>query len=308
MKLTDRILGSLVMGVIRLLALLPLGISQSIGSLLGMLLNRLNTRGAMVTNTNLELCLSQLSAQEREAMVRQSLIHTARTVLETPAAWLGSYDRILGWIKEIENEDLLDRALEEGRGVLILLPHIGNWELANVYFASRGGNQTGLYAPPSQAYLKPLMSEVRHRFGNELVPTTVKGIATLFKRLKEGRVVVVLPDQVPASGEFAPFFGVDALTDVLVPRMVKRARPVVLSCVIKRLGVGEGFRMTFIEAHPDIYSDDLKAALRGVNLSVEACVKVAPEQYQWEYKRFKERPSGEWHLYTYGKEKPWQHP
>jgi len=250
-----------------------------------------------------------LPAAERARLARESLQHTGQMLMETPAAWLGNKRRILGWIREVAGEDILFDAIEANDGVIVILPHMGNWELINVYLSEhdRHDEFVGLYAPPNQDYLKKLMSEVRSRFGNEMVPTTVKGIARLFRRLRQGKLVVVLPDQVPASGEFAPFFGVEALTDVLILRMLRKnpgAR--VLCCTIERLPRAEGFRIIFESAHPDIHAGDDAAALAGMNKTVEASIRHAPAQYQWEYKRFKERPPGELRVYNYSND-PWTH-
>ncbi|MCB1692800.1 MAG: lysophospholipid acyltransferase family protein [Pseudomonadales bacterium] len=302
MRITDQIAGRAITGLMWLFSLMPLGLSQVLGRRIGDLIFKLDTRGAKVTRTNLEVCMPALSSMEREAMVRRSLQQTGMMMMETPASWLGGYDRVLGWIQKVEGETLLDEAMASGKGVIVILPHIGNWELINVYMASKGGNQTGLYAPPNQDYLKPLMSTIRNRFGNDLVPTTKKGIATLFRRLQEGSLVVVLPDQVPASGKFVPFFGEDALTDVLITRLLRRSQATVLCCVIERLPGAKGFMIHFTKAHEDIYASDEDVALLGLNKSVEACVQMAPDQYQWEYKRYKERPPGNVRLYNYDNE------
>jgi KDO2-lipid IV(A) lauroyltransferase len=298
MNLGDRATGALVYAFVRLVSFVPLGASQAIGRCIGRINVALNARGTRVTRTNLELCMPGLSEAARSQLMRDSLKHTGQMLMETPATWLGSRRRIMGWIRNVENEELIREPLAEGRGVIVILPHIGNWELINVYLAQRIGRVTGLYAPPRRDLLKPLMRKVRSRFGNELVPTTVKGIGTLFRRLKEGRVVVVLPDQVPATGKFAPFFGHDALTDILITRMLAKSEARVVCCVIKRLPDARGFDVLLRAAHPDIYSGDPYVALVGMNRSVEACVREAPEQYQWEYKRFKERPAGKLRLYT----------
>ena len=299
MRLRDHLIGKIVMLLMRLLALMPLRLSQAVGKAIGSLSWRLDMRSAKITKTNINECFPQLPVEERSRLARQSLRHTGMMLMETPATWLGSRDRVLGWITAVKNADLLDAAIAAEKGVLVILPHIGNWELVNVYLASKKSNCTGLYAPPAKAYLKELMSTIRGRFGNELVPTTVKGLATLIRRLEQGSIVVVLPDQVPASGEFAPFFGIDTLTDVLVPRLITRVQPRVLCCVIRRLPGAKGFEMSFNEPHPDIYASDKAVALTGMNLSVEACVHLAPDQYQWEYKRFKERPPGMKRLYNF---------
>ncbi len=310
MKWRHRIAGWIIYGLIRVVAMLPLAVSQRLGGLVGSLVALFDTRGAKVTRANLALCMPELEERERELMVRESLKQTGQTMMETPVAWLGRSGRILKWIRGVENEELLDKALAGDGGVVILLPHTGNWELINVFLADKNKvkAQTGLYAPPNQDYLKRLMSEVRARFGNELVPTTVKGIATLYRRLKAGGLIVVLPDQVPASGEFAPFFGEQALTDVLIPRLLRRAPgTVVLTCTIMRLPAARGFRIIFDPADPGIYANDTKVALTALNRSVETAVQHAPPQYQWEYKRFKERPAGERRIYNFNNEPDTHH-
>ena len=55
-----------------------------------------------------------------------------------------------------------------------------------------------------------------------------------------------------------------------------------------RLPRGEGFELVFRPADPDIYSDDLETSVAAMNRSIEHCVRDRPEQYQWEYKRFKD--------------------
>ena len=190
------------------------------------------------------------------------------------------------------------------------LRRIGNYELINAYMSQheRQKEFVGLYAPPNKDYLKKLVSEVRLRFGNTMVPTTVKGIATMLKSMKSGKLVLLLPDQVPASGEFAPFFGEDTLTDVVGVRMLERCPGAkAFTCAIERLPGSEGFVIHFDDAHPDVYSSDRATALRGLNASVEACVRRFPAQYQWEYKRFKVRPSGKPRIYNFRQEPPFNH-
>jgi len=298
--------GFCVTAAMRLVSLLPLPVSQACGKLIGWCIYLLNARAAKVTATNIDVCMPHLSNKQQAELARRSLLHTGQMLMETPAAWLGQPDRIGRWIRQVENESLFEAALAARQGVIVLLPHIGNWELVNVYMASRGSYVTGLYAPPNKAWLKGIMAEVRSRFGNELVPTSIKGIATLYRRLNEGKIVVILPDQVPASGGFAPFFGVQALTDKLIPRLLERTNARVVCCVIRRLPRAKGFDALFSDPDPEIYAHDPMVSLAALNRSIENCVRQAPDQYQWEYKRFKERPVGKLRLYNY-KNEPWTH-
>jgi KDO2-lipid IV(A) lauroyltransferase len=59
-----------------------------------------------------------------------------------------------------------------------------------------------------------------------------------------------------------------------------------------RVGRGKGFRIVFRAADPEIYAKDLSVSLAAMNRGVEAFVRECPQQYQWEYKRFKVQPEG----------------
>ncbi|HJP52498.1 MAG TPA: lysophospholipid acyltransferase family protein [Pseudomonadales bacterium] len=287
---------SLVKVTLWFLAGLPLGWSRWIGSWIGRFNYLLATRASKVTHENLALCFPHFSMEVRKNLARRSLIHTGQTMMETPAVWLGEVNRVKSWITQVKNEDLLDVAIESGKGVIVLLPHVGNWEMFNVYFSTKG-RMTALYQPPRQEFLKPVMQEVRSNFGNDLVPTTVKGISRLYRSLEQGNVVTVLPDQVPLNGEYCPFFGQLALTDVLVSRLIKKTGAVAISCIVVRQK--SGFQVCFKEVNTKIYSKELSESLQGLNSSIEASVQDHLEQYQWEYKRFRERPGGQKKLYKF---------
>jgi KDO2-lipid IV(A) lauroyltransferase len=143
------------------------------------------------------------------------------------------------------------------------------------------------------------MADIRGRFGNEIVPTTRRGITRLYRSLGNGEVVTILPDQVPESGDYVNFFGEKALTDRLISRLLAKTGAQVVCCFIKRLPRNEGFTVCFREPDVDVYSTDNLVSMAGVNKSVEACVREAPAQYQWEYKRFRERPAGKLRIYNY---------
>jgi Kdo2-lipid IVA lauroyltransferase/acyltransferase len=280
-------------------SILPRTLSQAIGKLIGWVNYRFDTRAAKVTRVNVSLCLPEQTAEQSKRLVFDSLIHTGQTMMETPAVWLGARRRVDSWISDTSNETLLTDAMRAGQGVIVLLPHLGNWELFNVYFA-RLGSMTALYQPPRQAYLRPMMREIRQNFGNELVSPSVKGLSRLYRCLEDGGVVTVLPDQIPASGAFSAFFGVQALTDKLIPRLIRKTGATVVVVNVVRQPDGT-FHIVCSRPDSGIYDEDLAVALRAMNLAVETSVLPAPAQYQWEYKRFRERPAGEKKVYRFNK-------
>lgn len=299
-EIRDKLAASLAMVVLRLMSWFPLRLSQTVGRFIGIVNYLANSRLSKVTRENISICFPEMDEPEQKALIRASLRETGKTLMETPATWLGGFDRLNSWICDVENEHILDNAIAEGGGVIIMLPHIGNWELFNAYYARRG-TMTALYSPPRQHYLVGIMKEIRNRYGNTLVPTNVKGIATLYRCLDRGQVVTILPDQVPRTGVYAPFFGVEALTDHLVSRLLQKTNARAVCAYVRRCRDKSGFNIVFVQPSEGIYSNDTTTSAIALNKTIEACVKDTPAQYQWEYKRFKERPRGERKLYRFNR-------
>jgi Kdo2-lipid IVA lauroyltransferase/acyltransferase len=116
----------------------------------------------------------------------------------------------------------------------------------------------------------------------------------LFKRLNDGGVVGILPDQQPKAGEgeFAPFFGVQALTMTLLPRLAARSGATVLFGYCERIDAGPGFRLRFEAAPSQLADRDPAIGVRALNAAIEAIARREPSQYQWTYKRYTLRPPG----------------
>jgi Kdo2-lipid IVA lauroyltransferase/acyltransferase len=294
----------IVSAILKGISTLPLSVDRILGRLIGRLGLLFQTRAAKVTRENIAFCLPHLSPSEQQTLVKKSLGHTATMLFEMPYAWLGDQKKLSASLLSVENEALLDRAMAADRGLIILLPHVGNWEMFNIFFSQKG-QMTALYQPPRQEYLRKFMQEVRESFGNELVPTNAKGILRLYKTLTSGGVVTILPDQVPQKGEYIDFFGQKALTDVLVSRLIKKTNAIALCCTVTRQD--NGFLVRFSEPDSDLYSINIDDSLAGLNRSIEASVSPFLDQYQWEYKRFRERPAGEKKLYKFDGEQDFYH-
>jgi len=155
-----------------------------------------------------------------------------------------------------------------------------------------------LYKPGRHADVEDMLLEKRRRAGARLVPATSAGLRTMFKFLRSGKTVALLADQEPTLGEgqFAPYFGIETLTGVLVPRMAQRTGITVLFVTCERVKGGR-YRVHLFKADEAIYDKDMRAATTAVNHGIEQCIEVATEQYLWAYKRFRNRPDGEKSLY-----------
>lgn len=267
--------------------------ARRVGAGLGWLLWRLPNQFRDNSWRNVRRCFPELSAERQGELVRKSLLSTALTVTETGATFHWPMDKIIELEESAEGADLIETNLAQGRGVLTLGPHVGNWEYLAHSLTRRYG-LIGLYRPPRIAELDRYLRQRRERLGAEMYPANAGGLRKLARALERGRVVGILPDQEPLKqhGVFAPFFGVPALTMNLVAGLVRRYDPLVIYGFAQRTEAG-GFRIRVWEAPEGLGDpDDCRAATQ-LNRGVEQCVRACPEQYMWSYRRFRTRPAEE---------------
>lgn len=283
----------LIAGLLRLVSFLPLRAAQFIGEWLGLLAWKLGGKSRKVTDTNIRICLPELSPEKQRQLSKNSMAHTGMTAAEIPLMWEWPVEKCLALIKETHGLELVDNALASGKGLILLAPHLGNWELIGLLFSSRY-KMAALYSPPHIKEFEDYMIKVRGRLGSELVRGDRRGLIRLIEILKEGGVAGILPDQSPRgkTNVYAPFFGMDVMTMTLVTKLAQKTGANVLVTYAERLPKGDGFKIVVTEAEQGITESDLVAGATALNLSVEKVVRMAPEQYQWEYKRLRHRPPG----------------
>lgn len=292
--------GWLAATILKLAGRLPLRWSRRLGRLAGRVAVLAGTvglgDGLRISRINLQLCYPAMDPAERERLARRSLVNSVVTGFEVATLWRQPWQQSRAQLLALRNEHLLRDALDVGRGAIVLVPHIGNWEIFGQYLPTVAPT-TSLYAPPKIAALDPIIRAGRESTGARLVPTDVRGVRQLLKGLKAGEIVGILPDQEPdrSSGDMAPFFGRPALTMTLVHSLLQRTGCRCLFGFGKR--VKGGFELVFLPAEQAIYSEERKVSLAALNRGVEACIAQAPEQYQWEYKRFRKQPEGRNWLY-----------
>jgi len=279
---------------LQLFAWLPLPANHLAGTLLGWLAWRLPTRAKRITQRNLERCYPGLAPSDRNRLALDSLVETGKTATEMGPLWLWREQRIRRLIRQVSGEQHLRDALLRGKGVILAIPHLGAWEVVGLY-CSLHHPVTALYRPPRLQQMDTVVRQGRERFGARLVPTSAAGVRALYKALGKGEVVCILPDQVPSAGQgvFAPFFGILANTMTLLPRLGRKFGSEVIFCYAERLPQGEGFHIHFLPAPTGILDTDPQCSAAALNRGVEQCVRTLPQQYQWSYKRFRNRPPGE---------------
>jgi KDO2-lipid IV(A) lauroyltransferase len=286
------ITASLILGATRICSALPFAWSRRLGRLAGAGLAAVPSTMRKVVDLNLRLCFPQMPDDERRALVARVLAENAATMVELASIWRWPSGRLLELVDGIDGWELFERARSGGRGTLLLLPHLGNWEFPNA-FMMQHTQIVSLYRPPRIAELDGFMRHARERTGATMVPASAAGMRPLLRALRDDRTVVIFPDQEPmqAHGVHAPFFGVPALTMTLVAQLIRRTGCGVLFGIAER--TRRGFRMRGISPPGGLDDADDVAAATALNQGIEACVQCRPEQYFWSYKRFMTAPPGE---------------
>lgn len=282
-------------GLIRLVSFLPLPAAQALGAAIGKMMWFTDT--ARVSKINLRLCYPNYSEKEIELLARESLISLGKLYAEMGMSFMWSVDKVQDLIVKIEGLEHLEKAMEEENGIIFNVPHLGNWEVMTIFFR-RYFNMTAMYKPAKIPALDDFIYKTRVRVGIDLVPADSGGVKSLFRVLKNKGIIGVLPDQEPGlkGGVFAPLFGQTALTGKLVCKMASKSSAAILFAYAKRLDNGR-FRVVLKPGNEQIRNTDEVAAATALNASIEECVNDCPEQYQWNYKRFRRQPEGRSNFY-----------
>jgi KDO2-lipid IV(A) lauroyltransferase len=220
--------------------------------------------------------------------VSGAVAHAGRMTTELPRVWFGAHVP-LRW----QGTDCLERALQGGRGIVFLTPHLGCFEITAPSIAQRYQDRMGpltvLYRPARQPRLAKLVESARQRPGLAAVPTNLSGVRLMIKALRQGHAVGLLPDQVPPEGmgHWAPFFGRDAYTMTLGARLAQQTGATVILVWGERLSWGRGYTLHLRDLKAPL-SDQLEAAVAQINQEMERLIRECPQQYLWAYARYKQ--------------------
>lgn len=265
----------------RMFAYCPLWLLHVLGSLLGWLawLFSASYRHRFLANAK--------QAGYDFAHIWPAIGQAGRMSLELPRLWLGRMPSVT-----LSGHEHLVRAYAAGRGVMILTPHLGCFEMVAQAIVKHHGETDGpmtvLFRPARKPALGRIMEEARSRANLITAPTTLSGVRQLLRALKQGECVGLLPDQVPPNGMgvWTDFFGKPAYTMTFAARMAQQSGASVVLSWGERLSLGRGYRVHFMPL-PAALSDDLEAAVGQINQAMESLIRQCPTQYLWGYARYK---------------------
>ncbi|MBT8520399.1 lysophospholipid acyltransferase family protein [Polynucleobacter paneuropaeus] len=275
----------LIKPILVLIAALPLCIVQIIGACLGLL-------AYIGSSSYRELFRSQYDAVITSHRLQSRLWSAvmASGQLFSDSLWIWRNPKQALGLVEIQNWELVEAAINEGHGLVMLTPHLGGFEIIPRVLAQHFP-ATILYRPSRQNWLNSIVEEGRAYPNMHFVPTNLNGVRQMTRALSKGEAIGILPDQVPSGGDgvWVPFFGRPAYTSPLPARLANRNKTPVIMFTAKRKNLGQGWLMQATCLAP--FSENANLAATEMNQAIEHAILKAPEQFIWAYNRYK-HPAG----------------
>lgn len=278
---------SRVIALFKVLARLPLPVLHAAGIVLGWVIYWSPGRHAGRMRRNIDDSGLCMPGQDCARLRRRAIVESGKAITELLAIWLRPYASVLKLVRGTTGWAHIEDALAAGRGVILMSPHIGCFELISLYYASQHPF-TAMYKPPRDPLLARLMRMGRERGQAVLVPTDLSGVRALLAALKRHEAIGILPDQVASEGDgvWAPFLGRPAYTPTLVVNLQRKTGAAVFFVAAERLAWGRGYHLHVMPLEDGFPEDKVAAATR-INQAVEAILRRFPAQYMWTYNRHK---------------------
>lgn len=292
-KKSTKLKGLLILGLIRFNYWLPHFLSYAIGLLIAKLGRASNSKITRVIRRNIELCFPDLEASQAEKLLFDTQRQNAYMTKEFATAWLAPRAKIERHFTAAEGASLLDELVADKQPVILAVPHIGNWEYLWQWLQFNYPI-IGMYQPAKFDKVDKLVLDARQRFGGRVFPTDAKGIMGLLRSLKQGKVMMILPDQAPREGAgiYSPFYGHPAYTMTLLHKFVSKTKAKLLFASCLRQANGRDFKIHIEQPNFDYDSTKVEDFNVAMNQQIEQIIDRTPAQYQWTYKRFKRQPEG----------------
>ena len=281
-----------------IILILPYRVSVFLGSFFGGLAYRVLAKYRNITLDNLR---SVFKSEKSDTEIRQIAGDVFCNIGRTTAEYLGSQKlnkKSIIQLVEDKGTDNLKRVFSEGKGVIGITGHIGNWEMAAAYIVALGFNVVviarRIYYPPYNKFLVSL----RNAKGVEMLYRDDKNILKkCLEVLRSNKLLAILPDQDVDSvnGVFVDFFGRPAYTPAgPVKLAMLSGAPIMPMFMVRKNG---GFRYIaeepiYVEKSSDRKQDIIKYTQIWSGV-FEKYIREYPSQWAWMHKRWKTQPKVE---------------
>jgi Kdo2-lipid IVA lauroyltransferase/acyltransferase len=267
--------------------------AQRVGAVLGLVVLKLTGYRKAVTRDNLTHAFPELATDERERIMRAAYRNYGIAIVEM--MWAYSQDRArLAPLVTLKNTELLDGALQRGKGVVLLSAHYGSWELllssVRLHLPKK---VTAIAQRQRNELVDAFIDKARRRFNTVTVPMG-PAVREVLSALQKNEIVLILGDQSgPRESVFIPFFGRPSATHRGAAAFALRTGAAVLLLLLVRQGDGR-YIGTFQEVDTSGLNgsrDDQVTALTIRHAALlEQEIRRHPDHWLWMHKRWKHTP------------------
>ena len=272
----------------RLISLLPYKAVLCLGKLLGPLYYRIAAKQRRRASDQLQESLA-ISPAEADRIVRSLFVKLGQTFLEVMYMPALTPDNIKQYVT-IENRHYLADALQEGKGVVFLTAHVGNWEWLGASLAMDGFPMTSVIKRQPNDQHTRILNEYRQKAGIEIFARGGSELVGAAKALKQGKILGFLADQDGGtSGAFLPFLGKMASTPLGPAVFAKRFKsPIVPVFIVRRPEGGHRILMYPSFNYEDTGNEDRDIYNLTVKMTriIEDTIRTYPDEWLWFQKRW----------------------
>ncbi|SFR85458.1 KDO2-lipid IV(A) lauroyltransferase [Marinobacter daqiaonensis] len=277
------------LGMMWLLAHLPLRWQWGLGKLIGEMAWRCIPKRRHITEVNIRLCFPELSEPEQKRLVRKSFHANGIGMMEIGLAWFRD-PGVLMDITTVHGLEHHEQALARGKGILLIGGHYSTLDMGGC-LATQLMEADVMQRDHNNPLMNAVMTRARQRHYGVVLDS--KDLRGLLKRLKMNRTVWYATDQDYGRKGivFAPFFNIPTGSITATSRIAERSGCAVMPFSHFRRENSLGYDVYFHPALDDFPTgDDLEDATR-VNQTIEQEIRRHPDQYLWMHRRFKTRPN-----------------
>lgn len=293
MRLAYRLEYAALRGVTRVLGLVPLSWARRIGAGIARLgYAPLGIRRRVVVR-QIAAAFPDLDQRAVHRLARRAYGHLGRVVAEAALLPGLGRDGVLALFEGADGFEAIEQVVAEGRGVILITGHFGNWELAGAYVAARGIPIEVIARRLKNPLVDAYVTRTRAGTGMRVVHDA-DAVRRTPRALREGHAVAFVADQgvLGLASTFVPFFGRPAKTPrgaavfalrfgipaffvAAVATQRGRYRCVATPIPVRDTGDREADVDAFVAAHTAV---------------LEAWVRRYPEQYFWHHRRWRRQP------------------
>ncbi len=283
------LLYAVVRSIVMVIDMFPFAMAPRIAGVLARLILLIDRKHARIAVKNLEHSRGVVHADEIAPFVDRVYRHIALGFVEMlMIPRLMQRHEVSRYVK-LERTEALDRVLREGKGAIITIGHLGNWELVGLAVTLAGYRVSSLARPIENPWIDRYLNRFRTQTGQRIIPK-YHALGEMVRVLRRNEILVIQVDQdARHAGVYVQFFGRPASTHRSPAVLsLKYGTPIFVADIHRDGGVHRGIVSDPI--YPEAYrsrADAVKELTQAYTSRLEEFVRAHPDQWFWVHDRWK---------------------